>query len=154
MSIASRPEISGASATAKEKFFNEGYSLPTCINSGCIRPVQVRCWTNWSFKTECGTCYKARATGIKGKAMEGIVIHKKQFCENHDSHLGWKCPVPKASWLKLGMLQSLDLEHVDGNHDNNDPENVKTICKLCHAKKSMKYGDFSNRKASARKITH
>jgi len=86
--------------------------------------------------------------------MEGIVIHKKQFCENHDAHLGWKCPVPKISWLRLGMLQSLDLEHVDGNHDNNDPENVKTICKLCHAKKSMKYGDFSNKKASARKITH
>ena len=52
------------------------------------------------------------------------------------------------------MLQSLDLEHVDGNHDNNDSENVKTICKLCHAKKSMKYGDFNNRKTSARRITH
>ena len=66
-------------ATAKEKFFSEGLSLPICINGGCTRPVAVRCWSNWSFKTECGTCYTARRTGKKGKAMVGITIHKKSI---------------------------------------------------------------------------
>lgn len=134
----------------KEKFFSEGNTLPQCVNPGCTRNVQVRAWANWSFKTECGTCYKARVTGKFGKAMEGITIHKKDYCENSDSHLGWKCPVDKKSWLELGMLNALDLEHYDGDHDNNNPENVKTICKLCHGKKSMIFNDFSNQKSSAR----
>jgi len=105
----------------KEKFFSEGYSLPTCINPGCIRPVMVRDWKNWSIKSECGTCYKARTTGFFGPAI---------------------------------MLNALDLEHLDGDHFNNVPENVDTICKLCHGKKSVMNNDFSNQKNSARKIVH
>lgn len=138
----------------KMKFFNEGNTLPVCVNEGCTRPVQVREWKNWSFKTECGTCYKARTTGKFGKAMAGITIHKKEYCENSDGHLGWTCPVPKDSWKELGMLNSLDLEHTDGDHNHNTTENVKTICKLCHGKKSIANNDFDNRKLSARKIVH
>ena len=141
-------------AEMKMKYLQEHKTLPTCINPGCSRSVQVRDWKNWSFKTECGTCYKARVTGKRGKAMDGITIHKKRYCENLDGHLGWTCPVPKNSWKELGMLNSLDLEHTDGNHDNNSPENVKTICKLCHGKKSIANNDFDNRKSSARKIVH
>ena len=140
------------SMSMKQKFLDEGLTLPQCINPGCSRNVQVRAWSNWSFKTECGTCYKARATGISGKAMEGITIHKKTYCENADGHLGWICPVDASAFVALDMLNALDLEHTDGDHNNNDPENVKTICKLCHGKKSMKYGDFSNQKLSARKF--
>jgi|TARA_R110000822_G_C15071593_1_gene468668 hypothetical protein len=139
--------------TMKEQFFSEGRVLPKCININCERNVQVRDWAYWSLKTECGTCYKARMTGIMGKAMEGITIHKKKFCENIDGHLGWACPVASSdSWEELDMLSALDLEHVDGNHNNNDPNNVETICKLCHTKKSAIHNDCSNQKASARKF--
>jgi len=140
------------SMSMKQKFLSEGNLLPVCINPGCNRNVQVRAWDNWSFKTECGTCYKARTTGIRGNAMTGITIHKKTYCENADSHLGWVCPVDPTAFISLGMLNALDLEHTDGDHNNNDPENVKTICKLCHGKKSLQFGDFSNQKASARKF--
>ena len=64
----------------KQKFYEEGHVLPTCINPGCSRPVMVRDWKNWSIKSECGTCYKARVTGFFGPAMAGITIHKKEFC--------------------------------------------------------------------------
>jgi hypothetical protein len=147
MKTALKPTLS-----MKEQYFNEDRVLPKCINIKCDRNIQVRDWANWSFKTECGTCYKARMTGIMGKAMKGITIHKKKHCENIDGHLGWECPVPSYSWEKLGMLSALDLEHTDGNHDNNDPANVKTICKLCHSKKSAIHNDCSNQKASARKF--
>ena len=40
--------------------------------------------------------------------------------------------------------------HIDGNHDNNSTDNVKTYCKLCHNKKSIESGDCSNKKESAR----
>tara|TARA_R110000822_G_C15181060_1_gene480375 strand:+ start:359 stop:811 length:453 start_codon:yes stop_codon:yes gene_type:complete len=137
-------------AYMKEQFFAEGRSLPVCINDGCNRNVVVRSWSNWSFKTECGSCCKARTTGKRGPAMKGITIHKKQYCENVDSRLGWKCPVDPSAWIELNMLNALDLEHLDGDHDNNIPENVDTICKLCHGKKSVINGDFDSTKASAR----
>jgi hypothetical protein len=136
----------------KQKFLDEGHVLPSCVNSNCIRPVMVRDWKNWSIKSECGTCYKARVSGFVGSAMAGITIHKKEFCENVDGRLGWKCPVPSEAWKNLDMLNALDLEHLDGDHFNNVCENVDTICKLCHGKKSVMNNDFSNRKDSARKI--
>lgn len=141
-------------AQMKQKFFAEGNVLPRCINPGCERPVMVRDWKNWSIKSECGTCYKARVTGFRGPAMSGIEIHKKEYCENVDGRLGWQCPVPAKSWKELDMLNALDLEHLDGDHFNNTPENVDTICKLCHGKKSTINNDFSNTKESARRIVH
>ena len=139
---------------AKERFFVEGHQLPKCVNPGCNRPVMVRDWKNWSIKSECGTCYKARITGYFGPAMAGITIHKKNYCENIDGRLGWQCPVQKKAWTDLNMLNALDLEHTDGDHFNNTPENVTTFCKLCHGKKSANNNDCSNQKLTARRITY
>lgn len=135
------------STIQKEKFYDRGYSLPKCVNIGCNNDVSVRNWSNWSFKSECGRCQTDRKKGV---IREGIVIHKKSYCENFDGHLGFNCPVPsKESWVGF-EIGCLDLDHVDGNHDNNTPENVKTYCKLCHNKKSIEQGDCSNKKESAR----
>jgi hypothetical protein len=80
----------------------------------------------------------------------GVIIHKESYCENFDGHLGFMCPVPKNAWEHF--LMSLDLDHVDGNHYNNDPSNIRTYCKLCHGRKSIKNGDCNSNKPSARKI--
>jgi hypothetical protein len=129
------------------KFYSRDNKLPKCVNPGCDNNVAVRNWSNWSFKSECSRCQTDRK---KGLVREGVTIHKKKYCENIDGHLGFKCPVPtKESWrgFEIGCL---DLDHVDGNHDNNSTGNVKTYCKLCHNKKSIESGDCSNKKKSAR----
>jgi len=131
----------------KEKFFAEGHTLPTCVNDGCNNNVQVREWKYWSFKSECSTCATARK---KGKTVAGVTQHKKDYCENHDGHLGWGCPVPKQQWK--GFENSLDLDHLDGDHHNNNPENVMTYCKLCHGRKSLENGDCNSNKSSSRKM--
>ncbi len=149
-------------AQKKEKFFAEGKSLPICVNPGCNKDVVVREWKNWSFKSECDRCMKARKnkqyimedgmkwiTDKKGNNL-GIIIHKEEFCENHDGHLGFTCPVPRDGWI--GFETGLDLDHVNGNHQDNDPENVKTYCKLCHGRKSIESGDCNSNKSSARSI--
>ena len=46
------------------------------------------------------------------------------------------------------------IDHIDGNHYNNDPANVRTYCKLCHGKKSIQNGDCSNNKSSARNFNN
>ena len=131
----------------KEKFYERGYSLPKCVNHGCKNDVAVRNWSNWSFKSECAKCQNDRKKGI---IREGITIHKKNYCENYDGHLGFMCLVPKDSSWEGFEIGCLDLDHLDGNHDNNTPDNVKTYCKLCHNKKSIEQGDCSNKKTSAR----
>jgi hypothetical protein len=130
----------------KEKFYAEGRTLPKCVNLGCDKDIGVRNWGNWSFKTECSRCQSDRKKNI---IREGVTIHKKKFCENHDGHLGFLCPVPdRGNWK--GFEMALDLDHIDGDHMNNDPDNVKTYCKPCHGRKSVEQGDCSNQKLSAR----
>lgn len=135
------------SQTMKEKFYAEGYELPKCVNQGCSNKVTVREWKYWSFKSECSGCTNARKKRIE---RPGITIHKKTYCENHDGHLGFDCPVPHDKWK--GFESSLDLDHLDGDHYNNIPENVRTYCKLCHGRKSLENGDCNSNKQSSRKI--
>ena len=131
----------------KEKFFAEGHTLPTCVNDGCNNNVQVREWKYWSFKSECSSCATARKKGVD---RPGVVKHKKNYCENHDGHLGWPCPVLKDGWI--GFENSIDLDHLYGYHHNNTPSNVKTYCKLCHGRKSLINGDCNSNKASTRRM--
>jgi hypothetical protein len=139
------------SSVQKQKYFERGHTLPKCVNPGCNNDVAVRNWSNWSFKSECGRCQTDRK---KGYIREGVEIHKKKYCENIDGHLGFTCPVlTKESWVGF-EIGCLDLDHVDGNHNNNTPDNVKTYCKLCHNKKSIESGDCSNKKKSARKFNN
>lgn len=133
----------------KKKFYDMGNTLPRCVNIGCNNDVAVRNWGNWSFKTECTRCQSDRKKGI---LRDGIIIHKKNYCENIDGHLGFYCPVPtKESWVGF-EIGCLDLDHLDGNHYNNDHNNIKTYCKLCHNRKSIEKGECSNKKDSSRKF--
>jgi hypothetical protein len=144
----------------KRKFYDEGREEPKCVNFGCNNKVTCREWKYWSFKSECNRCMTARKekryiieeniryfVDKKGKKLN-VIMHKEVFCENHDGHLGFKCPVPHENWS--GFESGLDLDHVDGNHYNNDPSNVRTYCKLCHGKKSIESGDCNSNKSSAR----
>lgn len=35
----------------------------------------------------------------------------------------------------------LTVDHIDGNHENNSPENLQTLCTVCHAIKTVVNGD-------------
>lgn len=55
---------------------------------------------------------------------------KKDYCENIDGRLGFKCTT-----TILGPYQ-LQLDHIDGDRYNNDPNNHQTLCACCHAYKT------------------
>jgi len=62
--------------------------------------------------------------------------HMKHYCENADGRLGFECPT-NVDYIKQQMHEDvfvgcLDVDHIDGNHDNNDPQNLQTLCKTCH----------------------
>ena len=133
-----------------EKWTARGETIPQCINHGCNKDVAIRHWSaqgDPSLKTECSRCSSAR---IKGNIVEGIQFHKKNYCENKDSILEFKCPMDKTRYDEFPS-DIYDMDHKDGNHHNNTPENLITICKVCHARKGREVGDFNSQKKSSRK---
>ena len=57
------------------------------------------------------------------------VFHKKDKCEN-------------CGFIPLHPCQ-LDVDHIDGNHDNNDPSNYRTLCANCHRLKTYINKDWN-----------
>lgn len=41
-------------------------------------------------------------------------------------------------------LCQLDVDHIDGNHLNNDPENLQTLCANCHRLKTWENEDWDD----------
>jgi len=71
--------------------------------------------------------------------------YRKDFCENTDGRLGFTCT---TTIIWSGQL---DVDHKDEDPRNNDPQNLQTLCKCCHAVKSnqfiKKYGVTPGRKS-------
>lgn len=131
------------------KWTESGKTIPICINNGCTNPVAIRHWSaqgDPSLKTECNRCSNSRK---KGKPITGIVFHKKNYCENRDGILGFNCPMDSNRYHEFPS-DIYDMDHMDGDHHNNNPENVITICKVCHARKGNESGDFNSQKGSSR----
>lgn len=65
--------------------------------------------------------------------------HRKDYCENIDGRLGFKCtytaPSSKQlveSGLHKDFMGWLQVDHKDGNHYNNKIGNLQTLCACCH----------------------
>jgi len=56
--------------------------------------------------------------------------YRKDYCENKDGRLGFECTAT------IIMQLMLDVDHIDGNPENNSQENLQTLCKNCHAYKT------------------
>lgn len=57
--------------------------------------------------------------------------HKKDFCQS-------------CKFIALDSCQ-LHVDHIDGNHNNNDINNLQTLCANCHALKSKRNGDVGRK---------
>lgn len=128
----------------------DGLDRPKCINIGCRKPVALSRGTldsptNRTFRSVCGTCHKA---GYKGNSLpEGILSVKRNFCENIDGRLGFKC---STTIINSGQLE---LDHINGDHNHNTMTNIQTICKVCHAIKSHLSGDHKDQVHRKSKIS-
>ena len=111
---------------------------PICCNDGCNKPVHLINYSSTglpTYRPYCGKCHNA--VGGRGVYAEGVIPIKKVYCQNKDGRLGFDCP---TGGVELDSCM-LDLDHIDGNHYNNIKENIQTICKCCHAKKTKLNGD-------------
>jgi len=72
--------------------------------------------------------------------------HRKDYCENVDGRLGFICTTTIVHSVQL------DVDHKDGNHLNNDLDNLQTLCKCCHSYKGLIYEDYKSPGRRTRKV--
>jgi 5-methylcytosine-specific restriction endonuclease McrA len=115
---------------------------PTDVRSICqkcgVRPQVSR--GNGKFRHVCDKCYKNRSEESAALAKEKTkkhnlkrkrrpyLVHKKDQCE-------------LCGFIPVNLCQ-LDVDHIDGNHHNNDISNLQTLCANCHRLKTFLNRDW------------
>jgi len=61
-------------------------------------------------------------------------MYRKEYCENEDSRLGFKCTT-----TILDYKWQCHVDHIDEVHTNDKVENLQTLCACCHAIKTKYY---------------
>lgn len=129
----------------KPYYFRNEQFRPTCMNTGCSKLVhEVKKHKNRTVKYRYN-CDRCRRLSREELIKIGIIQTKKDYCENRDGRLGFKCTTTIVDESQL------QLDHIDGNRENNTPENAQTFCADCHAVKTKRCGDHNGLKYSHRK---
>ena len=103
-----------------------------CCNEGCSFP-RKKVGANKTAYVEsplCTHCFHAATEPPRHGYRENVSPIKKEYCENIDSRLGFKCTAT------IIHRRQLDLDHINGDHHFNLASNLQTLCKSCHAQKT------------------
>ena len=145
------------------------WDRPCCQSPDCTKPA-ARTGYYWDgeprWRKWCHTCHSSRTAAKHGltkmieitarrngfedytdyrNSKHPYLKHRKTHCENTDGRLGFKCTTT-IFWK--GML---DVDHINGDPTDHREENLQTLCKCCHAYKTIISGDHATpgRKALA-----
>lgn len=113
---------------------------PLCIKcnrclaakSGKVKPDGSRYYTK-----KCRGCSDENIYGVRhtfrkhGKFRRPYLAHRKTFCE-------------ECRFIAVHPGQ-LDIDHMDGNHFNNDITNLRILCANCHRLKTFTNGDHKKK---------
>lgn len=110
----------------------------TCENPGCQNIQQYQYTSKKGvryYRKICAPCHFSRL-GIQGWEYKN---HRKDYCENaRGKYKGW-LGVPCC--IEEFPKRFLSVDHLDGDHDNNELDNLMTLCPTCHGVKTWIFGD-------------
>ena len=115
---------------------------PRCIVEGCNNPAhhtgQYRVDGTPKFRKRCQHHHAEHSGQKKGlsprewlNSYHPYLHQRKDYCDNIDGRLGFFCTTT------ILLAAQLEVDHIDGNHLNNDPENLQTLCGCCHKYKTI-----------------
>lgn len=74
---------------------------------------------------------RGRTDGGRGISTRNISKHLKKYlyekCGGKCSQCGWNTPHPKTN------VPPLEVDHIDGNSENNKETNLRLLCPNCHS---------------------
>lgn len=91
-----------------------------------------------------GVCTCGRPTRAKGRSPRGQKLWDKWCSRCFDSAFHYRkfkkdfCEM--CGFMALDSCQ-LDVDHIDGNRNNNNIENLQTLCANCHRLKTVRNKD-------------
>lgn len=134
---------------------------PRCATKGCNKPCQFmgsyRKDGTPYFRKLCSTCHCKKTAEKRGMNSMADVLaanagfestiayinhkhpyrkHRKDYCENKDGRLGFKCRV------KIRHTAQLQVDHINGNPEDNRVKNLQTLCACCHIYKTHMEKDY------------
>lgn len=108
-----------------------------------IQGICVRCETNVQkkvggknkYRPLCSTCDDLLYRSAEGKQKDKIKIktYVKELKRPYRKHVKSFCE--ECGFIPKHMCQ-LDVDHIDGNHQNNNIDNLQTLCANCHRLKT------------------
>jgi hypothetical protein len=123
---------------------------PICINHGCNEPVAYSRQNydgSYRWRPHCSHC-QAASYG-KWPHRPKVNPFKKGKCSNQKGHLGFVCPT-RFKLLPPNAKGITEIDHIDGDHTNNDPSNLQELCVICHKIKGQLAGDFDRTKKASK----
>jgi hypothetical protein len=108
-----------------KKFTIKQHQTRICEKEGCNRLAMNKGYL-------AGTKFVKRANYCSRHMKDGSYKnHTKDYCENRDGRLDFKCK------YKNFYFGTLAVDHKNGDHQDNRPKNLQTLCHNCHAVKTQ-----------------
>jgi len=96
--------------------------------------------------TRTGICSVCGPTRLKKKQTGWSC--RNRYNEYRSRHAKIKKPHCEVCGFIAEHRSQLDVDHIDGNHENNDPSNLQTLCANCHRLKTQVNKDWENKKTA------
>lgn len=164
----SRPTCSvpGCTAPAAHIVGKNHPEYPKYRRSNWIKELHPEATDNYC----CGSCHAnntARVHGVKSakhltaqrmgmslteyqNRYHPYLRYRKNYCENTDGRLGYVCnfvPPTPQELIDMGLdptfMGWLQVDHIDGNPENNVESNLQTLCACCHNIKTYTNKDYA-----------
>ena len=117
-------------------------------------PMDTELFVEHLEKHICSVCFKKDAQakkkywayGSRDGNPRSYIRHRKDYCENIDGRLGFKCTTSLHENPDI-RRKMLDVDHINGNNIDNRVENLQTLCASCHRVKTHYETDLYNQES-------
>ncbi len=126
------------------------YYYPTCYRC-TTEGHQHKYLTDYIPKQYlCEYCGKnpQRPNTTKGKTYYDRLCN---VCYLQLQRLGFLVKKERCAHCGIDTLENYDIDHIDGNSQNNTPENIQVLCRTCHIKKTKRCCDHIGTKPGNRR---